>query len=64
MLPAAIVMFGVEPEDLMTGLALTPVVEGSLDKLVGAVAEELRHLGHTVRERDNPPPRRKEWSPT
>ena len=62
-LPAAIVMFGVEPRDMTTGLELTPAVEASLDKLVNSVVEELRHLGHAVKERENPPPRQREWSP-
>jgi len=62
-LPAQIVMFGVEPKDLTTGLELTSEVDASLDKLVGAVVDELRRLGHTVRERENPPARRREWSP-
>jgi hydrogenase maturation protease len=61
--PVEIVMFGVEPHTMKTGLELTPLVEASLDKLVGAVVEELRRLGHTVEERADPPPRRKEWSP-
>jgi hydrogenase maturation protease len=63
-LPAKIVMFGVEPHTMKTGLALTPVVEAGLDKLVETVVAELRTLGHMVRERENPPPRRREWSPT
>jgi hypothetical protein len=56
-------MFGVEPQTMTTGLALTPTVEASLDKLVGVVVEELRRLGHEVRERTNPAPRCREWSP-
>ncbi|HEY5999937.1 MAG TPA: HyaD/HybD family hydrogenase maturation endopeptidase [bacterium] len=63
-LPAAITMFGVEPKELTTGLALTPEIDASLDKLVCAVVDELRSLGHTVKERENPAPRRREWSPT
>lgn len=62
-LPAAIVMFGVEPRDLTTGLELTPEVDASLDKLACAVVEELRRLGYRAEERENPPPRQKEWSP-
>ena len=61
--PAGMVMFGVEPQALTTGLALTPVVEASLDKLVESVVAELRGLGHQVRERPDPPPRQREWSP-
>jgi hydrogenase maturation protease len=62
-LPGEMVMFGVEPEAMTTGLALTPTVEASLEKLVGAVVEELRRIGHRVDERPDPPPRRREWSP-
>ena len=62
-MPAEIVMFGVEPHTMKTGLELTPVVDASLDKLIGALVEELRRLGHTVLERKDPPPRQKEWSP-
>lgn len=62
-LPAQIVMFGVEPKDMTTGLELTPEIDASLDKLVGAVVDELRRLGHRVEERESPPPRRREWSP-
>ena len=61
--PATIVMFGVEPQDLTTGLELTPVVDAGLDKLTDAIVEELRGLGHAARERENPPPRQREWSP-
>jgi hydrogenase maturation protease len=62
-LPATIVMFGVEPHAIKTGLSLTPVVEASLDKLVDTVVGELRRLGHAVRERENPASRCKEWRP-
>jgi len=62
-LPAKIVMFGVEPLTIKTGLALTPVVEASLDKLVDTVVGELRRLGHAARARANPAARCKEWSP-
>jgi hydrogenase maturation protease len=62
-LPATIVMFGVEPQTMKTGLTLTPVVEASLDKLVDTVVGELRSLGHAVRERESPAARCQEWSP-
>jgi hydrogenase maturation protease len=63
-MPAEIVMFGVEPHTMKTGLELTPVVDASLDKLIGAVVDELQRLGHRVVERKDPQPRRKEWSPS
>jgi hypothetical protein len=61
--PGEMVMFGVEPQALTTGLALTPVVEASLDNLLGAVVDELRRVGHTVTERPDPSPRQREWRP-
>lgn len=62
-LPGEMVLFGVEPETMTTGLSLSPAVEAGLDKLVGSVADELRRLGHRVAERPDPQPRRREWSP-
>ena len=62
-LPARMVLFGVEPETMTTGLALTPTVEASLEKLVDSVVEELRRLGHAVAVRPDPSARQKEWSP-
>ena len=62
-LPGEMVMFGMEPGTMTTGLALTPVAEASLDKLVGAVVDELRGYGHRVEARPEPRPRQREWSP-
>jgi hydrogenase maturation protease len=47
-LPKNLVLFGVEPESIDIGLDLTETVEASLDKLVGAVADEIRSTGCTV----------------
>lgn len=44
-LPANLVLYGVEPESIDIGLDLTETVEANVDKLVGAVADELRSLG-------------------
>ena len=44
-LPKNLVLFGVEPESIDIGLDLTDTVEASVDKLVGAIADELRSLG-------------------
>ena len=44
-LPKNLVLFGVEPESIDIGLDLTDTVEKSVDKLVSAVADELRSLG-------------------
>ncbi len=43
-LPKKLVLFGVEPVSIDIGLDLTDTVEASLDKLLGAVADELRSL--------------------
>jgi len=47
-LPENLVLFGVEPENLDIGLDLTDTVEASLDKLIGAVIDELREIGCSV----------------
>jgi len=47
-LPKHLVLFGVEPESIGTGLDLSPVVEASLDKLLQAVTDELKMIGCTV----------------
>jgi hydrogenase maturation protease len=44
-LPARMVLFGVEPGDLSTGLGLSPAVEAGLEKVVTAVGEELSGHG-------------------
>jgi hydrogenase maturation protease len=44
-LPKNLVLFGVEPESIDIGLDLTDTVEASVDKLVSAIADELRSLG-------------------
>ena len=44
-LPKNLVLFGVEPESIDIGLDLTVTVEASLDKLTGAVIEELQSIG-------------------
>jgi len=47
-LPKNLVLFGVEPESVDIGLDLTDAVEASLDKLMGAVVDELRSAGCSV----------------
>jgi hydrogenase maturation protease len=47
-LPKNLVLFGVEPESIDIGLDLTETVEANVDKLVGAVADELRSIGCTL----------------
>jgi hydrogenase maturation protease len=47
-LPEDLVLFGVEPESIDIGLELTNTVEASLDKLLGAITDELREIGCSV----------------
>ena len=47
-LPKNLVLFGVEPESLDIGLDLTDTVEASLEKLTGAILEELRSIGCSI----------------
>ncbi len=47
-LPEKLILFGVEPESIDIGLELTGTVEASLDKLIEAVADELRSMGCSV----------------
>ena len=44
-LPTSLVLFGVEPGDLSTGLGLSSAVAAGLEKVVAAVAEELSRQG-------------------
>jgi hydrogenase maturation protease len=44
-LPKNLVLFGVEPDNIDIGLDLSVKVEASVDKLVDAVADELRAIG-------------------
>jgi hydrogenase maturation protease len=62
-MPGEMVLFGIEPKDMTTGLELTPEIEAGLDKLVGVVVDELRRLGYRVEERENPVPRQLAWHP-
>ncbi len=48
MRPKNLVLFGVEPKDLGTGLELSGEVEASLEPLLAMVADELRTLGCSV----------------
>ncbi len=50
-LPDRLVLFGVEPQSLEPGFALSPPVAASFEKLLAAVVEELRGLGVDARPR-------------
>lgn len=47
-LPENLVLFGVEPESLDIGLNLTDTVEASVEKLTGAIIDELRSIGCSI----------------
>lgn len=47
-MPGRLVLFGVEPKTMESGLGFSPEVEGALEKLMGHVVGELRQLGYTV----------------
>ncbi|KPK00512.1 MAG: hypothetical protein AMJ60_00990 [Desulfobacterales bacterium SG8_35] len=47
-LPKNLVLFGVEPESIDIGLDLSETVEASVEKLTGAVVDELRTIGCTL----------------
>jgi hydrogenase maturation protease len=49
-MPAYLVLFGIEPKSLETGLGFSPEVEASVEKVVIHVAEELRRLGYNLEE--------------
>jgi len=49
-LPAEIVLFGIEPAKLDTGLDFSEAVENNIGGLVDMVANELRYLGFTLTE--------------
>jgi hydrogenase maturation protease len=48
-MPEKVVLFGIEPESIDTGLELTDVIAGSLDRLTDLVVAELRILGLQVK---------------
>jgi hydrogenase maturation protease len=61
-MPAHLVLFGVEPKTLETGIGFSPEVKGSLVRLCGHVVEELRRLGYAVEEcREARPCRSRFW---
>ena len=45
-IPKRITLFGIEPECLETGITLSPAVEGSLEKIIDAVLDELDEAGY------------------
>ena len=51
-LPERMVLFGIEPEDISTGLGLSDSVEKGLEKLVREVVGELVDNGYHLERRD------------
>ena len=47
-IPKQIILFGVEPEQLETGIILSAVVEASLEKIIGAILEALDTAGYAA----------------
>jgi hydrogenase maturation protease len=50
-LPRAIVLFGIKPRILHTGLELSPEVREGVERLLGMVVREISELGFAVRSR-------------
>ena len=50
-MPGYLVLFGVEPKVLKTGLGFSKEVEGAVEPLAAHVVEELRNLGYRVERR-------------
>lgn len=51
-LPERIVLFGIEPEDISTGLGLSESVDKGLEKLIGEVVKELAANGCYLEQRE------------
>lgn len=46
MIPQRITLFGIEPENLATGVRLSPVVEASVEKIIASILDELADAGY------------------
>ena len=49
-MPGHLVLFGIEPKTVESGLGFSPEVEGAVERLMGHVVGELRGLGYAVEE--------------
>lgn len=54
--PAEVVLLGVIPGTVRSGLGLTPAVARAVPRAASAVRRELRRLGHPLRRRPDPGP--------
>jgi hydrogenase maturation protease len=61
--PAEIVLWGVEPASLETGVELTPVVAAQVNALIECVLEELRNWGVEPQLLQQPTQHESEWQP-
>lgn len=60
-IPKQIILFGVEPERLETGVVLSACVEASLEKIISAILEELTQAGYAAPVRRTTPGKSKFW---
>jgi hypothetical protein len=51
-MPEKVVLYGIEPKTIDTGLELSADVAGSIGRLTDLVADEIRALGVTVTPRE------------
>ncbi|MDD5760005.1 MAG: HyaD/HybD family hydrogenase maturation endopeptidase [Desulfobulbaceae bacterium] len=47
-IPKHIILFGVEPEQMKTGITLSNIVEASLEKIIAAILDELAKAGYAA----------------
>jgi len=62
--PPNLVLFGIEPKDVLMKLEMSPEVEASMDRLAELVVEELRSIGCIIeRQETDLPDRHTHWKP-
>ncbi len=61
-IPERIVLLGIQPEKLKTGIYITKSVEKSIDKVINAVLEELKEAGFTNPSTNENPTKSLFWS--
>lgn len=47
-MPRHLTLYGVEPKQMDVGIRLSPEVEAGMEKVIGAVVDQLRHFGYEV----------------
>ncbi|MBM9614795.1 HyaD/HybD family hydrogenase maturation endopeptidase [Desulfobulbus rhabdoformis] len=48
-MPGSLTLYGIEPKQLDVGIGLSPEVEAGMEKTIGAVVHQLRHIGYEVK---------------